>query len=130
MSDKAPTINLLASTTLTANIQAQLPGDGADVWRPFEFRATFKVLDESEREALDEKSLSTGDYLREVLVSVDGVPAGTLPDGTEVTAKEAAIRNPFTSGALLGEYVARFAKNANDAASRHASKNSKRSRSR
>lgn len=131
MSEK-PTINLLASSTLTANIQCTLPGDGADVWRPFPFKATFKVLDEDEQDALDEQNLSVGDYLREVVVSVEGVPTAADPTtGEEVSAKECAIRNRFTQGAMWGEYIARFAKNANEAVTRYqAGKNSKRSRKR
>jgi len=135
MSETAsPSINLLASTTLVANVQCKLPGEGADAWRPFPFRATFKVLDEAAREALDAQDLTVGDYLREVVVSVDGVPTATDPvTGAEVSAKECAIRNPFTQGALWGEYIGLFAKNASEAAARHqavAGKNSKRSRMR
>ncbi|HET8899377.1 MAG TPA: hypothetical protein VFN09_11460 [Rhodanobacteraceae bacterium] len=132
--DNKPSINLLASSTLTANIQCKLPGDGADVWRPFPFKATFKVLSEGEREALDDQDLTIGDYLREVLVSVDGIPAAVDPaTGEEVSPKEVAIRNPFTQGSLWGEYIGLFAQNANEAVARHTSlqgKNSKRSRKR
>lgn len=129
-----PSINLLASSTLTANIQCKLPGDGADVWRPFPFKATFKVLNEDDREALDAQDLTIGDYLREVVVSVEGVPTAADPaTGEEVSAKECAIRNPFTQGALWGEYIGHFAQNANEAVARHtqvSAKNSKRSRKR
>ena len=116
--------------TLTATVHCQLPGEGADTWRPFNFKATFKVLDEFAQQELDDRELSRGDFLREVLVSVDGVPSTTDPEtGSEVSAKECAIRNPFTSGALWGEYIARFAKNANDAVQRSLEgKNSRRSR--
>lgn len=127
-----PSVNLLASNTLTANIQCQLPGEGADVWREFPFKATFKVLDEAAREALDDQELSRGDYLREVVVSVEGIPATADPvTGEEVAPKEVAIRNPFTSDALWGEYLVRFSKNSTDAVGRQVKgKNSRRSRKR
>ncbi len=134
MSD-TPSINLLASNTLTANIQCQIPGEGADVWRPLPFKATFKVLTEEAREDLDDQGLTRGDYLREVLVSVDGIPSAIDPaTGENVEPKEVAIRNPFTMDAMWGEYILRFVKNSNDAAARASGdaqrKNSKRSRKR
>lgn len=129
---ETPTINLLESTTMSCSITCQLPGDGADVWRDFPFKATFKVLSETEQEALDEQELTRGDYLREVLVAVDGVPGATDPKtGEAVTPKEVAIRNPFTMDALWGEYLVHLTKNSRGASQRAAArKNSKRSRKR
>lgn len=125
-------INLLASATLTASIQCSLPGEGVDAWRPFNFKATFKVLEESEQEELDDQKLTVRDYLREVVVSVDGIPAAKDPkSGEEVPPKEVAIRNQFTQDAMWGEYHARLGKNSRDVVIRSAeAKNSKRSRKR
>jgi hypothetical protein len=123
-------VNLLATSTMTATIQCQLPGNGADVWKPFSFKATYRVLDEQESDELDEKGLTIGDYLREVVISVEGVPAGTDPKtGEEVSPLECAIRNRFTQAAMWGDYTGRYGKNASDAVMRHQSgKNSRRSR--
>lgn len=125
-------INLLESSTLTANIQCSLPGEGADVWRPFNFKATFKVLNETDQEALDEQKLSRGDYLREVVVAVEGIPSTKDPaTGEDVSALEVAVRNVFTSDAMWGEYVARLSKNSRAVIQREAeAKNFKRSRKR
>lgn len=128
----APTVSLLETTTVGANIQCSLPGDGYDVWRPFNFRATFKVLDESEQQALDDQQLTTRDYLREVVTSVEGVPAAKDPKtGEDVSPLEVAIRNQFTQDAMWAEYHARLGKNSRDVVIRNADvKNSKRSRKR
>lgn len=130
-----PRINLLDSNTLTASIQCRLPADGVDVWRDFPFKSTYKVLDEQAQEALDEQEMTRGDYLREVVVSVDGIPPAKDPNtGDEVPPKEVAIRNPFTMDAMWGEYLVRFIQNSREVAQRASSKahskNSKRSRKR
>ncbi|MFM2287126.1 MAG: hypothetical protein RL684_269 [Pseudomonadota bacterium] len=127
-----PEVNLLESATVSASIQCSLPGDGVDVWRPFNFKATFKVLDEHEQEELDDQKLTIRDYLREVVVSVDGVPTAKDPKtGEEVPSKEVAIRNQFTMDALWAEYHARLGKNSRDVVIRNTeAKNSKRSRKR
>lgn len=129
---ETPSINLLESSTMICSITCQLPGDGTDTWRDFPFKATFKVLTEPEQEALDEQELTRGDYLREVVTGVEGVPGARDPKtGEEVAPKEVAIRNPFTMDALWGEYLVRFTRNSRGAAERAASrKNSKRSRKR
>lgn len=125
-------VNLLERSVLTATINCSLPGTGADVWKPFTFKATFKVLSESEQQELDEQNLTTREYLREVVESVEGIPSAKDPEtGEEVGPKEVAIRNQFTQDAMWAEYHARLGKNSRDVVIRNADvKNSGRSRKR
>ncbi len=125
-----PEVNLLETSTVRAKIHCSLPGDGVDVWRPFEFTATFRVLDEKEQEELDDQKLTTRDYLRQVVESVDGIPAAKDPrTGEDVAPLEVAIRNQFTQDAMWAEYHARLGKNGRDVVIRNAdAKNSRRSR--
>lgn len=120
-------INLLESTTFTLSIKCQIPGEGVDVSRDFNFRATFKALPQDEWEDLV-ATASKSEALSEVLESVDGVPGSTLADGTAVSPVEVAIRNPFTCDALFAHYVLYVTRNGRAASDAVAAKNSKRSR--
>lgn len=131
--NETPAINLLATNTITVPVACQLPGDGADVWRDFPFKATFKVLTEDAQEALDDQELTRGDFLREVVVSVDGIPGAKDPaTGEDVQPKEVAIRNIFTMDAMWGAYLLNFTRNSRQSAQQASAprKNSKRSRKR
>jgi hypothetical protein len=124
-------INLLEQATFTAKVECQLPGTGVDVWRAFSFNATFKVLDETEQDALDARDLTKRDYLREVVVSVDGIPSAKDPQsGEEISAKEVMIRNQFTHDAAFAVYQVKTYKNGTDiiAKTSYDAKNYKRSR--
>lgn len=123
-------INLLETTTFSTKVDCQLPGEGVDVWRNFSFTATFKVLDEEQQQDLDDRDLSTRDYLREVLVSVDGIPSAQDPKGETISPKEVAIRNQFTQDAAITAYQLKLGRNSRDmlAKTGHDLKNYKRSR--
>lgn len=124
-------INLLETNTIATKVECQLPGDGVDVWRNFSFTATFKVLDEAQQQELDDRDLTTREYLREVLVSVDGVPSARDPQsGDDVPAKEVAIRNQFTQDAAFATYQIKQGRNGREiiAKTGHDLKNYKRSR--
>ena len=125
-----PSINLLETTTFSLTVKCQLPGQGVDTVRDFAFQATFKPLSQDDWEDLIEDSRKS-EALREVLVGVDGVPSGTLPDGTVVTPVEVVIKNPFTCDAAFAHYALYISRNGRDAAKSAAeAKNSKRSRKR
>lgn len=124
-------VNLLETTTFKTKVDCQLPGDGVDTWRPFNFTATFKVLGEEKQQELDDLDLSTRDYLREVLVDVEGVPGATDPESKEsVSPREVAIRNQFTQDAAFTAYRLKLGRNSRDmlAKTGHDVKNYKRSR--
>lgn len=124
-------INLLEEATIKTTVECQLPGDGVDVWRNFSFVATFKVLDEVEQDQLDARDLTKRDYLREIVLDVDGVPAAKDPkSGEELTPKEVMIRNQFTHDAAFAAYQVKTYKNGTDiiAKTSYDAKNYKRSR--
>lgn len=127
---ESPAINLLECTTFTRAVHCSLPGSGTDVRRPFQFKATFELIDQDEWEDLVE---SEGKFaaLRRVLQSVDGIPAAPLPDGTTLTPVEVALKNPITCDAAFTAYwlyTSEDGRQASQAAAER--KNSKRSRRR
>lgn len=122
-------VNLLESTTFQLTIKCQLPGESVDSVRDFQFKATFKPMPQDEWEDLLEDSRKS-EALKEVLVGVDGVPGGTLPDGTALTAVEVVTRNPFTCDATFTAYALYIGKNTRNQLAAVDGKNSKRSRKR
>lgn len=131
-------ISLTESPQVTTTIKCQIPGTGVDVWRDFEFEATFKVLSEEDQDGLP-ITATKRDVLREVLVSVGKVPGAKVRDADgaeiELTPVDVVIRNAFLSDAAHAKYQLLLSKNTRDlntaAAMSTVSKgNSKRSRSR
>lgn len=113
-------INLVEDPTFTTRVPCKLPGAGADTWRPFEFKATFRVLSEAEQDE-QPMNITVRDLLRKVLVSVDGVPSATV-DGVELSPVEVVIHNQFTSDAALTVYRLRTTQNSRDLNSSEAMK--------
>lgn len=131
-------ISLTESPQVTTKVKCQLPGTGVDVWRDFEFEATFKVLTEDEQDALP-ITATKRDVLRDVLVSVGKVPGAKIKDAdgneVELSPVDVVIRNAFLADAAHAQYQLLLSKNTRDlntaAAMSTVSKgNSKRSRSR
>jgi hypothetical protein len=122
-------INLLESTTFTLTIKCRLPGASADSWRDFQFKATFKAMPQDDWEDLIEDARKS-EALREVLVDVEGIPAGKLDDGTELSPVEVAVKNPFTCDAAFTAYALYVNQNGRDQTEAVSRKNSKRSRRR
>jgi hypothetical protein len=126
--------NLLEKTTFTTGVSCSLPGNGADVRRPFDFKATFELMAQNDWEDLvNDESKST--CVARVLKSTEGVPGGTITgqDGESITLSgmEVALRNPITCDALFTKYhlyITEDGRNAIHAAAER--KNSKRSRRR
>ena len=127
-------VNLVATPTFTTKVSCKIPGDGVDVWRNLEFKATFRVLDETEQEDLP-MNVTTRDILRKVLLAVEGVPAATH-EGVELSPVDVVIWNQFTSDAAHAVYRLRTTQNGRDISSSEAMKtattrgNSSRSRGR
>lgn len=109
-------ISLVEENTFTTRVSCQLPGKGVDVWKPFEFVATFRVADEDDAKAAP-LGMTTREALREVLVDVEGIPPATIKrDGkdVELSPVEVCIYNQFTADAALAKYRLHTTKNGRD----------------
>ena len=128
--NNAPVVNLLETTTFTRTVHCSLPGNGVDVRRPFQFKATFELIDQDEWEELvDDANKSVA--LSHVLRSVEGVPSSTLEDGTVLSPVEVVIKNPITCDAAFTSYWLYTSDDGRKAAQAAGNaKNSKRSRKR
>jgi len=128
-------ISLIEDPTFTTKVPVKIPGDGVDVWRNIEFSAKFRVMSETEQEDLP-VGITTRDFLRRVLLSVDGIPGATTKDGEELSPVDVVIHNQFTSDAAFTIYKLRTSQNGRDLNSTEAMKsatsrgNSSRSRGR
>lgn len=126
--------SLVEAPTFTTTVNCKVPGDGVDTWRPLEFKATYRVLDEDEQEALP-INITTRDLLRKVLVGVEGIP-GAKYKGEELSPVDVVIHNQFTSDAAHAIYKLRTTQNGREITSAEAMKsattrgNSSRSRGR
>lgn len=124
-------ISLVETDSFTKTVTFKIPGKAADTWREGQFKATFKLLSEKEADDLDAQDLSVRDYLREVILDVEGIPSATTKDGQSLTPKEVVIFNAFTSDAAMATYNLFTKENSFEKAHQAANrKNSKRSRAR
>lgn len=126
-------VNLIEDPTFTAKVPVKIPGDGVDAWRNIEFTAKFRVMSETEQEDLP-VGITTRDFLRRVLLAVDGIPGATTKAGEELSPVDVVIHNTFTSDAAFTLYKLRTTQNGRDLNSTEAMKsattrgNSSRSR--
>ena len=127
-------VNLVEDPTFTATVNCKIPGSAPDTWRDLSFKASYRVMDEDEQEALP-INITTREMLRKVLVSVDGIP-GAVHKGEELSPVEVVIHNQFTSDAAYAIYKLRTTQNGREITSTEAMKsattrgNSSRSRGR
>jgi len=133
MSDNVA-VDLVGSNRFWLTVKCQVPGEGPNSWKNFQFDAQFEALPTEDWEELVETS-TRSEALRKVLVGVgDNVPSATVEvDGQkiELTPKDVVIRNQFTCDAAFMDFNLYITKNSRDKAVQAAqSKNSKRSRGR
>lgn len=114
-------INLVETPSFSTKVRCKVPATGVDSWRELEFTATFEVLDEKEQQDMP-LNATKRDWLRRVLLKVEGIPEGKAKDGTVLTPAEVVIHNEFTSDAAFAVYKLRTSQNGRDLTSMEAMK--------
>jgi hypothetical protein len=114
-------INLVEAPSFSTKVRCKIPGNGVDSWRDLEFTATFEVLDEKQQDDMP-ITASKRDWLRRVLVKVDGIPEGKTKDGAVLSPVDVVIHNQFTSDAAYAVYQLRTSQNGREITSMEAMK--------
>lgn len=125
-------MNLLQTENFTTKVKCSLPGEGTDVRKPFEFSATFKLMNQQEWEDQIESNTKS-EMVEKVLVKVgENVEGGSVEeDGVkiELSPVQVIARHPITCDAAFMHYHLYLTKDSRDAAMNAGQrKNSKRSR--
>lgn len=132
MDQSKTAVHIDDSDVFSTTVRCSVPGDGVDVRRPEEFKATFELIDQEEYEELTANEPKSA-VVRRVLRAVDSktMKPKRLEDGTELSLVETVIRHPTRCDAAFTAYWLYTSQDGRDNAIAAAErKNSRRSRKR